>query len=249
MFTKHSIYRNLPLWKTAMSLSLAMLGLLLASPLLVLAVLALKLESPHAPLFYAAIRAGYRFRRFPLFKFRTMIVDADQHLHTLVNTYHSASHSVDKLKANFSTSPLLIGPGGEPIAEADHLYKQAQCTTFFKSTDDPRITPVRKFLRKTSIDELPQLFNVLKGEMAIVGLRPLPLYEAEKLTQDQDVLRFSAVPGITGLWQSEKLFDPHINEERRKAMDLEYAQAGHSFVLDSKIILRTVWGMLTFKNA
>lgn len=110
---------------------------------------------------------------------------------------------------------------------------------FFKIKDDPRITRFGEFLRKTSLDEIPQLFNVLIGDMSLVGNRPLPLYEAEKLTRDQIAWRFLAPAGITGLWQITKRGKDNMSEDERIALDMEYAMK-NSFWLDLKILLATI---------
>ena len=110
---------------------------------------------------------------------------------------------------------------------------------FVKLEHDPRITRVGRFIRKYSIDELPQLINVLKGDMSIVGNRPLPLYEAELLTNDAYIDRFMAPSGLTGLWQVEKRGDSgKMSAEERKMLDIRYAKE-FSFWFDMKIILRT----------
>jgi lipopolysaccharide/colanic/teichoic acid biosynthesis glycosyltransferase len=117
--------------------------------------------------------------------------------------------------------------------------KKESGSAFFKLKDDPRITKVGKVLRNTSIDELPQLWNVLIGNMSIVGNRPLPLYEAEKLTTDKYALRFLAPAGITGLWQVEKRGKGEMSEEERLMLDNTYAK-NHSFINDIRLVLKTI---------
>ena len=111
---------------------------------------------------------------------------------------------------------------------------------FVKIENDPRVTYVGKVIRKLSIDELPQLFNVLKGDMSIVGNRPLPLYEAEKLTNDESIDRFFAPSGMTGLWQVEKRGDDgKLSSQERKELDIKYGKT-FSFWLDTKILFKTL---------
>jgi lipopolysaccharide/colanic/teichoic acid biosynthesis glycosyltransferase len=122
-------------------------------------------------------------------------------------------------------------------------------STFVKIVNDPRVTRVGKFIRNTSIDELPQLINVIKGDMSIVGNRPLPVYEAELLTEDALSKRFLAPAGITGLWQVElRGKGGNMSEEERKRLDNEYADHfkgdSFSFWYDIKLILRTIPALL-----
>ncbi len=109
---------------------------------------------------------------------------------------------------------------------------------FFKIDNDPRVTRFGSFLRKTCLDELPQLINVLIGDMSMVGNRPLPLYEAERLTKDQFARRFLAPAGITGLWQISKRDSSDFPEGYRMDLDLKYADQS-SFWFDLKIIIKT----------
>jgi len=120
---------------------------------------------------------------------------------------------------------------------------EGNTAVFFKVKNDPRITGLGQFLRSTSLDELPQLFNVLKGDMSLVGNRPLPLYEAEQLTRDLIAARFLAPAGITGLWQVTKRGKENMLPEERIQLDIEYALK-NSFLFDMKILLKTFFVLL-----
>lgn len=110
--------------------------------------------------------------------------------------------------------------------------------SFLKIQNDPRVTRVGKFLRKTSLDEIPQMLNVLIGDMSLVGNRPLPLKEAESLVTNDYVERFLAPAGITGLWQISKKSKPNMTAEERVDLDIVYARKSN-FFSDLKIILKT----------
>ncbi|TXJ28362.1 MAG: sugar transferase [Chitinophagaceae bacterium] len=118
---------------------------------------------------------------------------------------------------------------------------------FFKIKNDPRITRLGSFLRNTSLDELPQLINVLKGDMSIVGNRPLPLYEAATLTTNEWAERFMAPAGITGLWQVNKRGKPEMSVEERINLDITYAR-DKSFIKDILIIANTPSALLQKTN-
>ncbi len=113
---------------------------------------------------------------------------------------------------------------------------------FFKINNDPRVTKIGAFLRNTSLDELPQLFNVLKGDMSIVGNRPLPIYEATTLTTNEWAERFMAPAGITGLWQISKRGNPEMSTEERISLDINYAR-NRSTIGDLKILIRTPFAL------
>jgi lipopolysaccharide/colanic/teichoic acid biosynthesis glycosyltransferase len=144
-------------------------------------------------------------------------------------------------------SPLYTDT--KPVCEKMYLQNKAGKleASFIKIKDDPRITRVGKFIRNTSIDELPQLWNVLIGDMSIVGNRPLPLYEAEKITTDKYALRFIAPAGITGLWQVEKRGRGEMSEDERLELDNNYAK-NHSFFNDIRLILKTIPALFQSEN-
>ena len=132
--------------------------------------------------------------------------------------------------------PTFVTRGSFSIFTKALLFSSSFC--LLKSLS--AMTKVGRFIRKYSIDELPQLFNILKGDMSIVGNRPLPLYEAEKLTIDSSIDRFMAPAGLTGLWQVEERGKGGLmSAEERKQLDITYGQT-YSFLLDMKIILRTL---------
>jgi len=131
----------------------------------------------------------------------------------------------------------------QKLAHLNSYDEQSTSTnTFFKIKNDPRVTRVGKVIRKTSIDELPQLLNVLKGEMSIIGNRPLPLYEAKKLTKDDWAKRFLAPAGLTGLWQVDERGKDNLSAEERVNLDVTYAKSVSLF-MDLKILLKTVPAM------
>jgi exopolysaccharide biosynthesis polyprenyl glycosylphosphotransferase len=185
--------------KRALDFTLAMIALIIVSPVMLLAAVLIKLTSP-GPIFFTQKRIGQNKRMFTIFKFRSMAVDAEAQMRKLEHL-------------NEVTGPV------------------------FKMKDDPRITPVGKFLRKTSIDELPQLFNVLKGDMSLVGPRPLPIRDYEGFSQDWHRRRFSVRPGITCLWQVNGR--SAIPFEKWMELDMQYIDKW-SLWLDLKILARTI---------
>ncbi|MCA6439769.1 MAG: sugar transferase [Sediminibacterium sp.] len=231
--------------------------LLLISPLLLVICILLKLESK-GPIFYYALRVGSGYRTFKFYKFRSMFVNADQRIKELkhLNQYAPTADTdgggdddeqyiCEECRAAGTQCQFPIY--SDKIRWCEKQYattKKAKAgAAFFKLKDDPRITKVGKFIRNTSIDELPQLWNVIIGDMSIVGNRPLPLYEAEKLTTDKYAMRFMAPAGITGLWQVEKRGKGEMSEEERLMLDNKYAE-NHSFINDIKLILRTIPALL-----
>jgi lipopolysaccharide/colanic/teichoic acid biosynthesis glycosyltransferase len=186
----------------------ALSGILLSSWIWLPTMLAIRLESK-GPIIYKSKRIGRGYKVIDFLKFRSMYVDADQHLQHLhhLNQYSSQ---------------------GE------------QTSVFVKISRDPRTTRVGRFIRKYSIDELPQLLNVLRGDMSLVGNRPLPLYEAEMLTKDEWAGRFLAPAGITGLWQVNKRRSPKMSAEDRIMLDVQYYQNHPTVMNDFMIALKTL---------
>lgn len=133
------------------------------------------------------------------------------------------------------------------LEELKALNQYGDESAFVKIKNDPRITRVGRIIRKTSLDELPQLFNVLKGDMSLVGNRPLPLYEAEQLCNDITAERFAAPAGITGLWQVTKRGKDDMSVEERISLDIEYSRKS-SFLFDLKIVFKTLPAMLQHEN-
>lgn len=204
---------------TLLDQSLAALLLLLMAPLWLLIIAAIKLDSP-GPAFYTQLRSGRDPRPYRLGSPRGGVFACYK-----FRTMHAdADRRVQELRAQNQ-----YGEGA-----------------FFKLADDPRITRVGSFLRKTSLDELPQLINVLKGEMRLVGNRPLPLYEAEALQEDWQRTRFLAPAGITGLWQISGRSE--LSEKERLVLDAYYSVT-RSFWGDWGILLRTLPALIRQRGA
>jgi lipopolysaccharide/colanic/teichoic acid biosynthesis glycosyltransferase len=204
------------------------IALLILSPLLVFIAILIKLDSA-GPVFFMQRRGGSRMRRlgagrekwdvvpFEIFKFRTMAHNADE-----------SSHK-DLVKAWVS---------GNAVANEDS-------NAGFKLANDKRITRLGTFLRRTSLDELPQLLNILRGEMSLVGPRPVPLYEVEEYA-DWHHERFCAPPGLTGWWQVKGRGRATFEESIK--LDIEYVR-NRSFWMDVKVLLLTVPAVFVGKGA
>ena len=265
---------KIPAWKRLFDIFFSALGIIILSPVFIITAIAIRLESK-GPVIYKSKRVGTNYTIFDFLKFRSMYVDADQRLKEVAkeegNQY--AEKGEEEQKTNI-TAPLgeeaemmMMNMGMESdmmisddevmlvgddyvVAESDFNKEKKEEieNAFVKIENDPRVTKVGKFIRKTSIDELPQLFNILKGDMSIVGNRPLPLYEAEKLTADASIDRFMAPAGLTGLWQvEERGKGGMMSAEERKQLDITYGQT-YNFKLDMQILFRTLTGFMQKEN-
>ncbi len=248
---------QLPLWKRVIDVSTTGLALLLLSPLLILVAIAIKLDSK-GPVIYKSKRVGAGYRIFSIYKFRTMRTDADKLIKNMgnLNLYAKEAGMSDKQGAGLCDDCRATGEcknmlfkDGAMVCEKNHLMAKSSEVAFMKFQNDPRITRLGKFLRNTSIDELPQLFNIFLGDMSLIGNRPLPLYEAEKLTTDKYIERFAGPGGLTGLWQVTKRGKgkQDMTEEERINLDIEYAR-NFSFLFDMKIFFKTFPALLQTEN-
>ena len=241
---------RMPVWKRTFDISLSLFILIMISPLLLVVIILIKLDSP-GPVFYSSKRVGMGFKIFNMYKFRTMRTGADKMLASMAsqNLYNktveekpaSALCEDCQLAGTSCQHPLFLDQS--QICEVLYRREQQAKAMFSKFKEDPRITRLGKVLRNTSIDELPQLFNILKGDMSFVGNRPLPLYEAEKLTNIGYARRFAAPAGLTGLWQVTKRGKAAVSDQERIQLDVLYAKR-FSFRTDLFIFLRTfkaVW--------
>ncbi|WP_322822763.1 exopolysaccharide biosynthesis polyprenyl glycosylphosphotransferase [Chloroflexus sp.] len=193
--------------KRVLDVTVAVIAIILTSPIMLITALFIKLESP-GPVIFKQVRVGKDGEHFYCYKFRSMYVDAEQRLREL-----QAKNEAD-------------GP-------------------VFKMKRDPRVTRVGRVIRKLSIDELPQLFNVLKGEMSLVGPRPALPSEVAKYTYEQ-IGRLHAIPGITGLQQVSGRSD--LDFKRWVELDLQYI-AEQSIWKDIEILLRTIPAVLLGRGA
>lgn len=250
---------KLPLWKRTFDLFFSFFAILLLSPVFIVTALLIRLESK-GKIVYKAKRVGSNFKIFDFYKFRSMYEDADRRLaeYKKLNQYTTENENKD---VNTSTSltiqnstlknnDVVLFSDNLSTSENDYLTtkRSERTNAFFKLENDPRVTRVGHVIRKFSIDELPQLFNILKGDMSVVGNRPLPLYEAELLTSDEYIQRFMGPAGLTGLWQVEKRGGAgKMSAEERKQLDIKYART-FSFWLDVKIIFRTFTAFIQKEN-
>ena len=264
---------KIPVWKRLFDIVFSGLAIIILSPIFILTAIAIKLESK-GPVLFKSKRVGTNYTIFDFLKFRSMYIDAEERLKDLSKTNNQYAEKEEEEEHKTITAPLgaeaeqdMMDMGMESemmisdeeimligddfvVAESDfNKQKEEEINNaFVKIENDPRITKVGRFIRKYSIDELPQLFNILKGDMSIVGNRPLPLYEAEMLTADSSIDRFMAPAGLTGLWQVEERGKGcSMSAEERKQLDITYGQT-YNFMLDMKIIFRTLFAFVQKEN-
>jgi exopolysaccharide biosynthesis polyprenyl glycosylphosphotransferase len=194
--------------KRILDFVVALVTVVIIFPVMLVVAMLIKFTSP-GPVLFPQKRVGHNKRKFTMYKFRTMVVDAEKQMEQLQHL-------------NEVSGPV------------------------FKIKDDPRITPIGKFLRKTSIDELPQLFSVLKGDMSLVGPRPLPVRDYEGFNEDWQRRRFSVKPGITCLWQVQGRST--ISFEKWMELDLQYIDKW-SLWLDIQILVQTIPAVLKGSGA
>jgi lipopolysaccharide/colanic/teichoic acid biosynthesis glycosyltransferase len=183
-------------------------GFILLSPFFLIFAILIKMQDPRGPIFFKQERVGKNGQKFYMYKFRSMVMNAEELL-------------------------------------KDLLEKNEISGAMFKMKDDPRITRVGKFIRKTSIDELPQLWNVIKGEMSLVGPRPPLPREVEKY-DDYDKQRLTVTPGCTGLWQVSGRNSLGFKE--MVELDLKYISERNLW-MDIRVILKTFLVLFGSKNA
>jgi lipopolysaccharide/colanic/teichoic acid biosynthesis glycosyltransferase len=217
--------------KRLLDITIALFSLILLLPVMGFIAICVKLSSP-GPVLFMHERVGakrktidgricWEFQTFPFYKFRTMWVDVTSDLH---EEYIEAYIEGDEAKMSSYDS---------------------KSSTSYKLVDDPRVTKVGKVLRQLSLDELPQLWNIIKGDMSLVGPRPPIPYEVKKYRREH-LKRLAATPGLTGLWQvsgrSETTFEEMIH------LDIEYIEK-QSLWLDIKILFLTVPAVISEKGA
>ena len=240
---------GIPVGKRIFDIVVSSVLLFLLLPLFIIIYISIKIESK-GPAVYKSKRIGTGYYMFDFYKFRSMYRDADKRLkeYLALNQYTKEQIDVEednRISIDLANIQLFSEEELKDILIDDHLISTAsqvvrdKKAAFFKLEKDPRVTKVGRFIRKYSLDELPQLFNVLKGDMSIVGNRPLPLYEAEVMTTDKSIERFMAPAGITGLWQVEKRGDNgSMSEDERIQLDVVYAKK-YSILMDVKILFKT----------
>jgi lipopolysaccharide/colanic/teichoic acid biosynthesis glycosyltransferase len=197
----------------------SLVGIILCTPLMLVTSVIIKLTSK-GPILFRQERLGFLGKPFTFLKFRSMKVDCDESLHK-----------------DYVTK-LING-------DNDSINKGSADCPLYKLTEDPRITPIGKFLRKSSLDELPQFFNVLMGDMSLVGPRPPISYECDLYKRWHCRRVLEVKPGITGLWQVSGRSSTTFDEMVR--LDLAYVR-NWSLWLDIKIILKTFWAVLSTKG-
>jgi len=254
---------KIPLSKRIFDVVVSSVALVLLLPLFLVIGIGIKLSSK-GPVFFKSNRVGTNYRIFKFYKFRSMRSDAHLKLSELLHLNQYKKNTAVPINTDIKESNLCgmctdlqkecdspLYANDEIICEKVYLRRkqiQNQGPTFVKIQNDPRVFKLGTFLRNTSLDELPQLINVLIGDMSIVGNRPLSFYEAEKLTTDMYATRFLAPAGMTGLWQVRKRGKQGgMSDHERIMLDNFYA-THFTFWFDIKIILLTIPALFQKEN-
>ena len=269
---------KIPMWKRLFDVFFALIALILTSPIFILTAIAIRLESKGPIIFKSKrVGANYTIFNFLKFRsmyqdaenrlkevakeagnqYAEMSKQEENPVEEPANTPANLSSDINIMMSIGDNTDMMISDDEVMLVGDDFVIsetdfskekKQEIENAFVKIENDPRVTKVGKFIRKYSIDELPQLINILKGDMSVVGNRPLPLYEAEKLTIDTSIDRFMAPAGLTGLWQvEERGKGGMMSAEERKQLDIKYGQT-YNFVLDMKILFRTFFAFVQKEN-
>ncbi len=269
---------KIPIWKRLFDIFFSALGIIILSPVFIITAIAIRLESKGPILFKSKrVGTNYTIFDFLKFRSMYVDAEdrlkevakeaGNQYAENQQNGESDNQKAVITAPLGDEAEMMMMDMGMESdmmisddevmlvgddfvVAESDFNREKEEeiNNAFIKIENDPRVTKVGKFIRKYSIDELPQLFNILKGDMSIVGNRPLPLYEAEKLTADTSIDRFMAPAGLTGLWQVEERGKGGLmSAEERKQLDITYGQT-YNFALDMKIIFRTLTAFIQKEN-
>ncbi len=194
--------------KRFIDIIISTIGLIVCIPIFIIIGIAIKIDSK-GPVFFKHKRIGKHGKKLEIYKFRTMIENAEE----------AMKNFTEEQKKEFAEN--------------------------FKLENDPRVTRVGKILRKTSLDELPQIINILKGEMSIIGPRPVVRSELEKYGSNQDKF-LSVAPGLTGYWAANGRSD--VSYEERMALELYYVN-NRSLILDMKIFFKTIGSVLKGRGA
>lgn len=205
IFGEINIYKHM---KRILDIIIASIGLIVLSPIFLIIAILIKIESP-GPVFFGHKRIGKNGKEFKLWKFRSMVVNAEE----LIKTF--TPEQMKEFKENF------------------------------KLENDPRITKIGKFLRKTSLDELPQLINIIKGDLSIIGPRPVIEEELNKYRNNRNKF-LSVTPGLTGYWAANGR--SNTTYQQRMMMELYYVD-NMSFELDAKIFFKTILSVVKKEGA
>ena len=243
---------KLPLAKRIFDIVFSGLAMVIFSPVFLIIAVLIRIESK-GPIIYFSLRVGSGYNVFKFFKFRSMYIDSDKILNKPLHLNQYLPDSSAPISKNAVVKELCKECALAGTSCTNPLYNDNEVSCeklhnerrdnkpnvrFTKLKNDPGVTKIGSFIRHFNLDDLPQLWNVFIGDMSIVGNRPLPLYEAEKITTDKYAMRFMAPAGLTGLWQVEKKEQKEMSEDERLGLDNNYAMK-YSFGNDMKLILRT----------